>query len=177
MSFDAIVTGYQKRLYGFFLKYVKIPEVAEDLTQDVFLKLWKMEEKIEEIEQLDAYILAIARNHINDHFKRMTKDKQYLESVAENLNPQENSLQREIQIKELKRKLMLILDEMPERQKQVYLSKYEEGLSMKEIAEKLGISPYTVKNHLAQALKFIRSRVNIESYLTISILLHWIHRL
>jgi RNA polymerase sigma-70 factor (ECF subfamily) len=159
------------------MKYVKIPEVAEDLTQDVFLKLWKMEEKIEEIEQMDAYILTIARNQVKDHFKRMAKDQQYLESVAANLNPRENSPQREIQIKELKRNLQLILDELPERQKEVYLSKYEEGLSMKEIAEKLGISPYTVKNHLTQALKFIRSRINIESYLTVSILLHWIHRL
>lgn len=177
MSFDTIVTGYQKRLFSFFLKYIKIPEIAEDLTQDVFLKLWKMEEKIEEIEQLDAYILAIARNLVRDHFKRMARDQQYLESVAVNLKPKENSPQREFQIKELKKNLQLILDELPERQKEVYLSKYEEGLSMKEIAEKLGISPFTVKNHLAQALKFIRSRINIESYLTISILLHWIHRM
>lgn len=177
MSFEAIVSNYQKRLYGFFLKYVKIPEVAEDLTQDVFLKLWKMEEKIEEIEQLDAYILTIARNHIKDHFKKMTKDKKYLELVADNLQPQVSYLSKEIQIRDLKRKLELILQELPERQKEVYKFKYEEGLSMHEIAEKLSISHHTVKNHLAQALKFIRSRINLESYLTISVLLYWINKI
>lgn len=168
---EKMINQYRNRIYGFLLKYVKIPQLAEDMTQDILIKLWNNRHKIRSMDDQDAYILAITRNYIRDHFKRMVREKTYLEEVIHHLPVQEPSGLRTVQRHELQNSILQIVSELPDRQQEVYHLFYDKGKSLKEIALELNISPYTAKNHRAEALKFIRSRINPEVFLTIFILI------
>ncbi len=163
---EKMIQQYRKRIYGFLIKYVKIPQQAEDMTQDILIKLWNNRFKINSMDDQEAYILAITRNHIRDHFKRMVREKTYLEEVVLHLPVQEPSGLRTVQRHELQESILTIVSELPDRQQEVYHLFYDKGKSLLEIARELDISPYTAKNHRAEALKFIRSRINPEVYLT-----------
>lgn len=163
---EQLIQKYQSRVYGFLLKYVKIPEVAEDLTQDVMVKLWRNLEKVQSVEDQEAYILAITRNYIRDHFKKMSREKAYMAEVVQYLPVQDSCIHQTIQRHDLQDSIRSVVAELPERQREVYQLIYEHGKSLKEIAKEMDISPYTAKNHRAQALKVIRSRINPEAFLT-----------
>ena len=163
---EKIIQQYRTRIYGFLLKYVKIPEEAEDMTQEVLVKLWNNRQKIQSMDDQESYILAMTRNFIRDHFKRMSREKAYMEEVIRHLPDQTYSAYCTIQRHELQDSIQAVVSELPERQQEVYKLFYDKGKSLKEIARELDISPYTVKNHRAQALKIIRSRINPEAFLT-----------
>ncbi len=164
---EKMINQYRRRIYGFLLKYVKIPEQAEDLTQDILIKLWKNRDRIQTMEDQEAYILTIARNYIRDHFKKMSREEAYLQEVIFHLPTQDPSSMRIIQRNELQNSILRIVSELPDRQQEVYHLFYEKGKSLKEIARELDISPYTAKNHRAEALKIIRSKINPEVFLTV----------
>ncbi|MBY5958774.1 sigma-70 family RNA polymerase sigma factor [Membranicola marinus] len=163
---EELVQQYRNRIYGFLLKYVKIPEQAEDLTQDVLIKLWKNRNRILSMEDQEAYILAVTRNQVRDHFKKMTREESYLQEVILHMPTQNSNEYAIIQRHELQESIQSVVAELPQRQQEVYKLFYDKGKSLKEIAIELNISPYTAKNHRAQALKFIRSRINPEAFLT-----------
>src|SRR5690606_6954780 len=102
------IEQYRNRIFGFLIKYVKIPEQAEDMTQDILIKLWNNRDRIQSLEDQESYILAITRNYIRDHFKRMSREKAYLEEVIAYLPTQDNSAIQKIQRYELQRSIMRI---------------------------------------------------------------------
>lgn len=167
----SLVKQYEKRIYGFLIQYVKIPEEAEDMTQEILIKLWQNKERIYSIDDQEAYILAMTRNYIRDHFKKMSREKIYFQEVVDHLPVQDDSAFMIIKRKELESNIEAIILELPPRQQEVYHLFYKKGKTLVEIAKELKISPHTVKNHRAQALKFIQSRINPEMFLSGLILL------
>lgn len=167
---DSLIKQYEKRIFGFLIQYVKIPEEAEDMTQEILIKLWQNKERISSIDDQEAYILAMTRNYVRDHFKKMSRERIYLQEVVDHLPVQDDSAFTIIKRKELETNIEAVILELPPRQQEVYHLFYKQGKSMVEIAKELKISPHTVKNHRAQALKFIQSRINPEMFLSVMIL-------
>lgn len=171
MDMQKIIEQYERRIYGYLLRYVKIPAEAEDLTQEILIKLWKAHKRIGSVEDQEAYILAMTRNHIRDHFKRMSREADYLKEVMAHMPVQEDSGFATIKRNELNERIDSVIREMPERQRIVYQLIYKQGKSLQDIARELNISPHTVKNHKIQALKFIRSKINPEAFLTLLVII------
>lgn len=157
--------NYRVRIYHFMLKFVKDSALAEDLTQDVMLKIWLKKDKLSSMEALDSYILAMAKNHIFDHFKKLAKEKSYQKEVWHHLQNSENRTESKLATDDIQVQLDAILHELPPRQQQIYELNHDKGLSLQEIADQLNIAPNTAKNHLTRALKVIRSQMNPESFL------------
>ncbi|GAA5222324.1 RNA polymerase sigma factor [Membranihabitans marinus] len=162
---EELLKKYRNRIYGFMLKYVKIPELAEDLTQEVLIKIWKNRNRFLTMEDKESYMLAITRNMIRDHFKKLTQEEKYKEEVWSHFPQTDNSLIRQIQREELTDSINQVVNSLPHRQREIYKLNFQRGMSLKEISKQLDISPFTAKNHLAKALKVIRSKVNPESFL------------
>ena len=152
---------YRKFLLEFFIKQVKIPSLAEDLAHDVFVKFWKKRNQIQSVEDLDAWLFTIARNHLRDHYRRLATEKNYQAMVWQDIELQSNSVIKEIYKMELEEEIRALVASLPPRQKQVYELSRSSGMTLQEIAEKLEISPNTVKNHLVQALKVLRAGINL----------------
>ncbi|MBK8500863.1 MAG: sigma-70 family RNA polymerase sigma factor [Saprospiraceae bacterium] len=156
------LVGYRKRVYHFILKFVKDRQLADDLTQDVMVKVWLKRDVVFEYKSVDSYILAMSKNHVMDHFKRLAKEKTYQDEVWALMPQSEENVTSEIIHKELHTRLEEVVNELPPRQQEIYSMKYD-GLSLEEISAKLGIAPNTAKNHLSRALKVIRTTMQPET--------------
>lgn len=154
---EQVYTEYREFLYSFFIKHVKIPSLAEDLAQDVFIKFWQKKDCADSIENIDAWLYTLARNHLMDHYRRLASEKKYQEIVWLEMERHANVVIEEIYKRELEDRVAFLLQTLPRRQKEVYELSREKGFSLEQIAEALDISPNTAKNHLVESLRSIRA--------------------
>lgn len=154
---EQVYTEYREFLYRFFIRHVKIPSLAEDFAQDVFVKFWQKKDDVVSVENMNAWLYTLARNHLMDHYRRLASEKKYQEIVWQEMERHTNFVIEEIYKKELEDRIAVLLQTLPRRQKEVYELSREKGFSLEQIAEALDISPNTAKNHLVESLKFIRA--------------------
>ena len=162
---EKTIGNYRLKIFHFILKFVKDSELAEDLTQDVLLKIWIRREKISCLQDMDAYIFTMSKNHVMDHFNKLAKEKAYQEEVWHLLQKDESRIESNLVLKDIQDQVGVMLKVLPPRQQQVFRLSVENGLSLNEISKKLHIAPNTVKNHLNRALKVARSQLKPESFL------------
>ena len=169
VAFYNIYERYCKRLHAFVLRYLKIDADAEEIVQEVFVKLWETREKIDVYSSFESYLFSIAYNTTMSQFRKRLSEKKYLDYISslQGFNETQD-LTDEIHFNELNERLSKLLDELTPRQKEIFLLSREEGLSQAEISEKLGLSINTVKKHMVNALSLLKSR--LDSDLVISIL-------
>ncbi len=160
-AFDIIYKKYSRRLYGFVSRYIKQEVDTEEIVQEVFIKIWQSRDKINIYSSFESFLFTIAHNATVNLLKKRATEQKYVEHVKSLQHIVETfELTDEIHYKDLKHKFQGLLNELSPRQKQIFQLSREEGLSHKEIAEKLGISANTVKNHLVTTLSFLKSKLD-----------------
>ena len=151
---------YKEHYKSFFLmacKYIKDSAQAEEIVNDVFLKLWEDGDKMRIETSLKSYIYKAI---INRSINALNKNNRELLLHADlNTISDESYELRQMEENELKIKLYAAIDQLPDQCRKVFeLSRFEE-LKQQEIADKLGISIKTVKNHITIALKQLSKSV------------------
>lgn len=166
-AFDIIYKKYSRRLYGFVFRYTKQESDTEEIVQEVFIKVWKSRDKINIYSSFESFLFTVAHNATVNLLKKRATEQKYVEHVKSLQHVDETyELTDEIHYNELKDKFQSLLNELSPRQREVFQLSREEGLTHKEIAEKLDISVYTVKNHLVTTLSFFRR--NLDNGLIVS---------
>jgi RNA polymerase sigma-70 factor (ECF subfamily) len=169
LAFDRVYELYSHKLFSFVFKILKNEAEADDIVQEVFVKIWESRHKLEDNKLLNSYIFTIAYNNSIDLIRKRINSTKYLEhlknSASINVSP---NIVSQIEFNELNNQAENLISNLPERQKQVYLLHREEGLTYPEIAKKLGISKNTVENHMAKALKYLRQ--NMDNSVLINVL-------
>ena len=161
-AFDAIYDMYAKRLYAYCLQYTKSEEDAEDIAQDIFVKLWEKPDLWLEREKLDSYLYTVVRNHIYNFLKHKAVEYDYLDVAAEKMQMAERGLPTpddEFCAHELELFVQMALERMPEQRRRIFLMSREEGMTSPEIAAKLNISVRTVEQHIYKALQDLKKIV------------------
>jgi RNA polymerase sigma-70 factor (ECF subfamily) len=151
---EATFERYYKEHYkSFFLmscKYLKDPAQAEEIVNDVFLKIWEDGDKIKIESSLKSYLYKAV---INRSINVLNKNKRNLNHADINAIPEEGYELRQMEENELMVKIYDAIEQLPDQCRRVFeMSRFEE-LKQQEIADKLGISIKTVKNHITIALK------------------------
>ena len=162
-AFAKIFNHYKGRIYSVALKFLKSPIGAEEIVQEVFLKLWLKRTELEEIRRLDNYLFILARNLILDRIKKLSyesasKMEQFRFAGMESTIEDSDHLLRQHQCQQI---IKDAVDGLSKQQKQVYIYAKEQYLSHEMIAERMGISKLTVKTHMAKALQSIRHYLEI----------------
>lgn len=161
VAFDTIYEKYCRRLFGFVIRYVKQEPDAEEIVQDVFVKIWENREKINAYSSFESYLFTISYNSAISLLRKRIHEKKYLEHLKhiqqEYIAPE---LTDELYFNELNSKIQSLLSELTPRQKEIFLLSREQGLTHDEIAKKLGISINTVKNHMVSVLSFLKSSID-----------------
>lgn len=157
-AFTQIFNHYKGRIYSVALKFLRSPVSAEEIVQDVFLKVWLKRSELNDIKRLDNYLFIMARNFILDRIKKMGYESTAHEELVKLVKKESNLddaeyLVRQHQCQQLMREA---IERLPPQQKAVYCFAKVEELSHDMIAEKMGISRLTVKTHMAKALQSIR---------------------
>ena len=161
-AFDDLFNKYSPRIFNFSLKYLKSEEDAEEVVQEVFLYVWDKRDGLKPDSAFNAYIFTIAYNIIKKQFNKKSRDNALKDALIYNFLQQENNLDKVIDYKFLLEKVELIIKALPARRKEIFVKRKYEGLSVKQIAEELEISPNTVENQLASAQRQILNELQKE---------------
>ncbi len=171
LAFTELYHRHKDKLYGFSLDIVGCPEKASDLVQDVFLKIWEKRASLLDKEIFASYLFTMVKNLSIDHFRKFAKEaviNQQMAAVAKNSteNPESSLLYRDLETK-----VQQAINNLPPRQREIYILHKEERLKYNEIAQKLNISVSTVENHFSRAMVSIRGALHNEYTSPLSYLL------
>jgi len=159
---------YEEHYSGFFLmacKYLRDPALSEEIVNDVFVKLWQDGKQIRIESSLKAYIYRAVINRSIDALRTQNK---YKENQLElRWRPEETVELREVEENELKVRIYKAIDELPPQARKVFMMSRFEELKQHEIADRLGISIKTVKNHISYALRHMSSALGDYNFLWI----------
>ena len=157
-AFKTVYERYYQKVYAYALQILKEEALAEDVLNEVFLKLWRREHTAK-IEQLDAYLRVLTRNHTLNLLRKQRvaqQTTQVLSQQKEALHPDPEALYL---FKETQQLLGEAISKLPPQQKLVYQLCQEEGLKYEEAAKLMSVSKLTVKTHMQLALRFLRKHL------------------
>jgi len=154
-AFNELFDRYAKRLYHFSMGYLKSAVDAEEIVQEVFLKIWDNRIELSTLKSFESYLFTIARNGILNTIRKSKSEQAYLNYVK--INPEKNVLlDEELDFNELERAYHEAIEQLSPRRKEIYLLSKEHSFSNAEIAMKMNISVKTVENQMTSALSEIR---------------------
>ena len=148
-------------LYCFVLQYVKLDADAEEIVQEVFIKIWEKRKTIDAYSSFESFLFTVAYNAtISLLRKRVTENKYlvHLQSIQEVSQTTDST--DELYFNELNKKLKTLLNVLTPRQREIFLLSREEGLTHEQISEKLNISVNTVKKHMSNTISFLKSHLD-----------------
>lgn len=150
------------KVKAFAWKILRSEEDAEDIAQDIFVKLWDNPDIWENKETWDSYIYTMARNQIYNFLKHQSVELSYQEKLSQDDSPSfEFDIYDKLYAKELQLLIKLTLDRMPEQRRKVFSMSRQNGMSNQEIADKLQLSVRTVERHIYLALQELKKVILI----------------
>ena len=168
-AFRVLVEAYWSRVYFNTLTLVKSPVVAQDLTQDIFLKIWLQREKLGGVDNFRNYIYVVGRNQVITALRQKIAEAAVDDTAALREDMQAPDLR--LEGKDAYKMLMEGVERLTPQQKLIFKMSRMEGLSHEQIALKLGLSKNTVKVHMVLALNFLRGWLRDLGYLSLLLFL------
>ena len=165
-SFSILVDRYQKRVYGFIFSKVKDAELADDVFQDTFIKVIKNLRlgKYKDEGRFLSWVMRIAHNIIMDHFRKINRLPKH-ESKHEDLDVLDRLVEQSSSIEDLMIEtqihadLSLLIDELPQTQKEVLHMRLFQEMSFKDIGEQTGVSINTALGRMRYAVLNLRKLI------------------
>lgn len=161
-AFKQLFINYSRLLYPFVTKLVKQEGVAEEMIQQVFLKLWLNRDKLADVEHPSAYIYQIASNECFAFLRKQAIANKHLAQLGQKQGS--NSIESHLSFVEIKRLVHTAYLQLPPQQQRIFYLSRHHHLSIPDVAAQLNISPTTVKNSLVKSLKAIRQFLEREGY-------------
>ncbi|MDR6944342.1 RNA polymerase sigma factor [Mucilaginibacter pocheonensis] len=157
-AFRQLFIAYHQQLGVHMLRITNIPELAEEVVQDVFVKIWLTRETLVGVDNFKAYLFVISKNHALNCLKKLAKErvliKQLEDSRADAVVPEVGGTNMYYNL------LDEAIDQLPPQQQKVYLLSRHSRLKYTEIADQLELSRETVKKYLQMATASITEYVH-----------------
>lgn len=156
--FEQVYKTHFKNLHAYAFSMLKNDAAAEEMVQNVFLKIWEKRQQLPAEIPLRAYLYRSVHNESLNYLKHQKIKSRYKLHVVSTANTHEHSVSKHAP-SELEKKLRIALNELPEQCRTIFqMSRFEE-LKYREIAERLNISVKTVENQMGKALKLLRTKL------------------
>jgi RNA polymerase sigma-70 factor (ECF subfamily) len=159
LAFRKIYEFYRGRIFAFAYVHAKSKDMAEEAVQEVFIRLWEKRDQIKTDQSLENYIKVSVRNQVVNLLKKASLDQSLQNKIRASIEALRNDPPDLLLEKELARLHQLAIQSLSPQQQQVYRLSREEELTYDEIAARLGISRNTVKSHMKEAIKTLRTRI------------------
>jgi RNA polymerase sigma-70 factor (family 1) len=156
-SFAVLVDYHWNKLYAMGVAYLKSSSLAQDIVQDIFIKLWLKREELPAIKDFNSWLFILTRNALLDALKKNRRIINTDESILEGLLEPAASSEQRYDYKHLSEVFQKGIEQLPPQQRQVFRMSFEQAMSHDEICDKLGIAKQTVKNHMVRALITLRT--------------------
>lgn len=155
---------YSEQVYQLAFRFLKDKAWSEEIVQDVFLKLWLNREGLDDQGNIWLYLYVIAKRLCLNKLRETRKSVALFEQLMRNMEVAGNLSEEQLIANELEQYTQRLILCLPKQQQLIFKLSREEGLTHNEIAQKLGLSPNTVKNHMVQALKTLKTTLNQSGY-------------
>lgn len=159
IAFKLLFERYYPVFISFARRMLKDESTAEDLVQNVFMKIWVGRSNIDEDRSFRNYLLVSMRNEVYQYFRYAFR----MEGEVDCVEVEDGSVNVEVELsaRELEKNISSVVSQMPPRRREIFdMSRYEK-LSNREIAQRLGLSVRTVEKHIENALADIRKHIPV----------------
>lgn len=165
-AFETLYWTYNSQVYHFINSLLFDKSLAEDLTQNVFLKIWEKHEQIEPEQGFTAYLFTIARHFV--YKETEFRLSQHAMLHVENFDVSDNAIEeQQHDADSLREYIDSLIENLPPARREIFrLSRFEQ-LSNKEIAKKLSISEKTVETQLYRSFQYLRSKLPLDKGLVL----------
>lgn len=165
----ALYDQYIQPLYHFILRTAKSPELAKDVVQDVFAKVWELRAEVDPNQSFKAFIFTIARRHLLNLLSRMQREHGIIDEIKRYAVPVENTTERHLDWSESNALIIEAMDKLPPQRRAVFELCKIRGMSYKQAAAELGITVGTVNSQMVKALKSIQEYIELRNLIVILI--------
>jgi RNA polymerase sigma-70 factor (family 1) len=164
-SFHELYDRFSVHLYANILRMVRDRDLAQEILQDVFVKVWEKRNLIDPEKPFASYLFQIAKNLVYDHFRKLALNKKLETHLVANSIDTYSHIEEELIYKESNQLFLDAVDKLSPQRKQVFTLCKLEGRSYHEVGNLLQISTSTVSDHLLKSNKFIKAQMLIsDSY-------------
>jgi len=161
-AFEKLYRLYSERLLAYLIKLLKSEDIACEVLQDVFIKVWNNRQNIDAAQSFRSYLFRIAENGVYDFFRKAARDRKLRTALIQSACKDYDPIEEGVYMKERNQLLQEAIDALPPKRRQVFqLVKIEER-SYEEVSHMLHVSISTVNDHIVKATKSIRE--NLERY-------------
>ncbi|MDP4263224.1 MAG: RNA polymerase sigma-70 factor [Bacteroidota bacterium] len=157
LVFEEVYYRYHERFYFYVLKNTRSEDIAEEVVQMSFIKIWEKRTDLSNSFPIEVQIARVARSIMIDILRKKASERKALETIKENANTViagDTAAGKELIIK-----VSEAIETLPPECRKIFILSREEGLTYTEIANQLSISPKTVENQISKALKAVRKAV------------------
>jgi RNA polymerase sigma-70 factor (family 1) len=169
-AFSEFFHTYNARLFPFILKITRTNTIAEEIVQETFLRAWIHREKLALLAEPAAWLFRIASNLALTHLRNAANEAIKHAGFSNNCVEDIQELNDQLDMKEMAHLVEQAIRLLPAKRQTVFRLSKQEGLTYQQIADQLGISTNTVKEHMVQAVKFIREYIRKQSGFSLGIL-------
>lgn len=158
-EFQSLFREYYKPVRGFIYYKCGDAEMAEDIAQDVFAKLWETRARIDK-RTVKAYLYTIAQNTMINQLKRRQLHFRFLKNKSDDRDF--DTPEKMIEMEEYSDKLQRVINALPEGGREVFLMNRLEDLTYNEIAERLGLSVKAIEKRMSKVLRILREELGTD---------------
>lgn len=155
-AFTQIFYHYTQRMYQYILNKTKSEDAAEEIVQEVFIKLWNKRAELPQAENYESYIFKMAANKMVDWLRKMASEERARKQLWQSIRHFIDDATDTIDFHQSQELINKAIDQLSPQRKKIFLLSREEGLSRAEIAKQLDLSVSTVNNHLNEAVRLVR---------------------
>lgn len=170
-AFGELYERYWGRMYLHALKMLQDRDAAKDVVQEGFIHLWEIRGRLQVAGHVDAYLYKLVQHRVLNHIRNQRVRTGYTDLFGQYLERHSNHTLETIQEKELLQAVQAIVQSLPDRMREIFELSRGEDLSHKEIADRLGIAPATVKRQVSNALNILKDRLDKPEVLILAVLL------
>jgi RNA polymerase sigma-70 factor (ECF subfamily) len=157
-AFEKLFFSHWDHVYSLSLLFMKSAHLANDISQDVFLSLWKERENLQTVENLKGYLYNSVKFLVHKRFRRMKVEEAYAHFLEHKLSSPQVFADREsyFELKQLQSTIQEGISHLPPQQQRAFKLSRENGLTHDQISQLMGISKKTVKDYIVRSIAFLR---------------------
>lgn len=158
LAFEKIYHNYSAKIYLNVLRMVKSVEDAQEILQEVFVKVWDKRELIDPEQSFKSYLFQISKFTVYNFSRKINLDKKLKAYLSRENSELYTHIEESIAYRESDQFILDAIEELPPQRRQIYKLCKIEGKSYAEVGRQLGISTSTINDHIVKATKFLKKR-------------------